>query len=171
MPTKAEFLMVIEKAYAREKGRVNEEYKRGLLQAQTSTPLFGYLPPRWMLDFAATCAFLYARQGDLQLALQAKEALLFYGEWVKNLPAGAVNQRPEYADGIPPLEPVFHPVIFAPVVQSIMSVLSSTELECLASILADSLRSIWRFPEWGGHNRAMLRAAGLAQAAAIFPNT
>ena len=169
MPTKRQYLDFINRAYQREQGRLPEQIARGLQQAGESVPLFGYYPPRWMLDFAAMCAFLYARTGDSHLVEQAKQGLFFYREWVSRLPPDAPSQHPEYAAGIPPMEPVFYPVIFVPAVQNIRAALTSLELEALVGILADSLRPIWLFPEWGGHNRALLRAAGLAQAAAAFP--
>jgi hypothetical protein len=157
-------------AYKREKNRFDEEFKFGLSNAATSVPLFGYCPPRWMLDFGAISAFLYARNKDPQYALQSKSALLFYREWLKHLPDNAPQQRPEYSDGIPPLEPVFYPSIFVSAVQKIREILTNSELDVLISMLADALKPILRFPEWGGHNRAMLRAAGLALAAQAFPN-
>ncbi len=170
MPDTAAYLQMITSAYEWEKGRVEEERQKALQHIAQATPLFGYVAPRWMLDFAATCAFLYARRDEPELARQACQALLFYREWLNHLPPEAAGQRPEYEEGIPPLEPVFHPVLFASAVQQIRPALSPGELDSLASILADSLRPIWRFPEWGGHNRAMLRAAGLAVSAATFPD-
>ncbi len=170
MTTKSTYLQIIQTAYALEKGRTAEEYARGLAQIKNSTPLFGYFPPRGLLDFAATCAFLFARQPDEQLAQQAKDALWFYRDWRTHLPADAAQQRAEYAIGIPPLEPVFQPSVFALTLQTLRPALSGAELETLAGLLADTLRPIWRFPEWGGHNRAMLRAAGLALAAEALPD-
>ena len=65
---------------------------------------------------------------------------------------------------------MFHPSVFVPAVQAIRSTLTGSELEILAGLLADTLKPVWRFPEWGGHNRAMLRAAGLALATEAFPD-
>jgi hypothetical protein len=170
MPTRAETFHFIERAYEREKDRLPEEFDKGMKAVLSSTPLFGYFPPRWMLDFAATCAFLYSQKGEARLADQAKEALSFYREWLKRLPPDAASKRPEYAEGIGPMEPVFHPVVFISTVQNLRSALSQRELDEYAGMIADTLRPVWRFPEWGGHNRAMLRAAGLASAAWAFPD-
>lgn len=169
MTTKAEYIQIIEKAHARETGRLQEQIEKSLQQIQTATPLFGYFPTRWVLDYAATCAFLYAQKQEAQLAEQARKALFFYQEWQKLLPDTAAASRPEYEDGIPPMDMVFSPAIFVPTVQAIRPALNPGELEALVEILANTLRSIWRFPEWGGHNRAILRASGLAMAAAAFP--
>ena len=170
MPNRSEYERLLEQAYQRDKGRLEEERKKGIESIQTATPLFGYYPPRWMLDFGATCAFLFNRSGDEQLAEQGKQALFFYQEWRAQLPNGSERMRPEYKEGIPPLEMVFYPVLFAPAVKSLEAALSAGETDALVGMLADSLRPIWRFPEWGGHNRAMLRAAGLAVSAANFPH-
>lgn len=169
MANKAEYLQMIQRAYEQEKGRFQQKREQGLEQAGSGTPLFGYLPPRWMLDFGATCAFLYALYGEAHYASQARDALVFYPEWAEHLPAEAASQRPEYADGIPPLEPVFYPVLYATTLQRIRATLSPADEQLLVEVLASSLRPILRFPEWGGHNRAMLRAAGLAVSAAAFP--
>lgn len=170
MTNKKNYERFIQAVYEREKGRVEEELVNGLKQIGNSVPLFGYMPPRWMLDFGSTCAFLYARTGLAQLADQTKTSLIYYRDWQKHLPINAAAQRPEYEDGIPPMEPVFYPVIFTPAVQNIRDTLTSSELDSLVSLLAETLKPIWRFPEWGGHNRAMLRAAGLALAAKAFPD-
>lgn len=106
-----------------------------------------------------------------QLLEQALQGLMFYREWTYHLPERAVQERPEYEErGIPPIEPVFQPILYVPAVQNIRPALQPGQLEALVDIVADGLRPIWRFPEWGGHNRAMLRAAGLALAAQAFPD-
>ncbi len=169
MTSKAEYISRIRAGYEREKGHQAEEREKALRSIGASSALFGYSMSRWMLDLGAAGAFLFAQQGDEALVQPAKEALLFYREWLKHLPAGADSLRPEYEEGIPPLDPMFHPVIFIPAVQNLRPVLRSHELEALVAIVADSLRPIWRFPEWGGHNRALLRAASLAMAAQAFP--
>ena len=169
MPIRNEYLQIVEKAYTLEQSKGQEQAEKGLKQIQAATPLFGFFPTRWMLDFGATCAFLFTRRAEPRLAEQAKQALLYYRDWLKFLPPGADKLRPEYEDGIPPMDMVFSPVVFAPAVQAIRPALTPGELDELVGILADTLRPLWRFPEWGGHNRAMLRGAGLAVAAAAFP--
>ncbi len=169
MPERKVYEQILEQAYTQDKSRVLEERMQGLESIRTATALFGYYPPRFMLDFGATCAFLYARSGEAHFAEEGKQALFFYQEWREHLPLGAESIRPEYAEGIPPLESVFYPVLFVPALQALAPALSESENQALLDLLADSLRPIWRFPEWGGHNRAMLRAAGLAAASAAFP--
>jgi hypothetical protein len=169
MPTRDDYYKIIEQAYLLEQGRVKEEYTRGMELVRSAPPLFGYSPSRGLQNFAFTCSFLYAHHGEAKLADQAKDALKFYQEWLSCLPEGAARERPEYEQGIPPLEIVFQPVIYVPTLQNLRGALTSSELDALVSLLAESLKIIWLFPEWGGHNRAMLRAAGLAMAAHAFP--
>lgn len=63
---------------------------------------------------------------------------MFYREWLKYLPIDAAKQRPEYADGIPPMEPVFQPSIYVPAVLNIRDTLTGSELDALVGILADT---------------------------------
>jgi len=167
--TRLDYARIIRAALEREQPRAAAERERGLHQAGASSALFGFAPPGWMLDYALACAFVYEQDGDPAQAEAARDALLFYREWQQRLPAGARALRPEYEDGFPPMEPIFQPQIFLPAFTRILPALSPQEAESLAEILADTLRPILRFPEWGGHNRAMLRAAGLAGAAQALP--
>lgn len=168
--TQSYYQRIVHKAYEREQGQFGEEWQNGLRQVRQLTPLFGYFPPRWMLDFGATCAFLFARTGQERLVEEARQALLFYRAWLKELPPDAASRRPEYAGGIGPMEPVFHPSVLVPALCDLRPALTAPQLDELVSLLADTLRPLWYFPEWGGHNRAALRAAGLASAAQAFPD-
>jgi hypothetical protein len=170
MPLRSDFIALVRLSYQREKDHVAAARENALQQARLATPLFGYAPSSWLLHFGAVCAFLYEQGGDVQLAMQARDALLFYREWLDALPPGAESSRPEYDAGIPPIEPVFQPVVLIPAIQRIRRAIPAFDLAALVDIAADGLRPIWRFPEWGGHNRAMLRAAGLALAAQAFPD-
>lgn len=169
MPLRREYEQIVRLAYEREKNRFPAELESARQQASAATPLFGYAPPRWFSDFGAVCAFLYEVGGEAAHARQAREALYFYREWLGYLPPEAALSRPEYADDIPPIEPVFQPAVFIPALQRIRRTLPEGDLAALVEIVAAGLRPIARFAEWGGHNRAMLRAAGLALASQAFP--
>jgi hypothetical protein len=168
-PTRSDYASLVRTAYRRDSIQAQAARALSLQQARQATPLFGYSPSSWFLNFGAVCAFLYAQGKEERFAHQARTALFFYREWQTALPPEAVQSRPEYEAAIPPFEPVFQPVIFIPTVQRIRSALSQSDLWDLAEMAAAGLRPILRFPEWGGHNRAMLRAAGLALAAQAFP--
>ena len=138
-------------------------------QFRALAALFGFSPPTWPTALAAIAAFIYQHTGQQAFAEQARRILIAHREWTAEIPRELVANRPEYSEGIPPLEPVFQPLVFIPACERISSILTETDRQLLAEVVASSFRTVFRFPEWGGHNRAMLRAAGLALAARAFP--
>lgn len=171
MSTRSDYLAYIEAAYAEDAGRLDREieaWRHQFRANMANNALFGYWVTKFPLQVATVAAFLYERNGDPALAQQARDLMLRYREWTTLMPADAAAQRPEYADGVPPLDAVFDPVIFAIAARRVRPAISAEEDAQLAEIAADSLRPIWRFPEWGGHNRALLRAASLAMCAQTF---
>ncbi len=172
MPTRDDYLQYIRAAYAREHGHLDVEIARWQEQFRASAALnalFGYSPPRWPLHMAAVAAFLYEQTGDAAYADEAADLLLRFPVWTALLPAEVAAARPEYADGVPPLDTTFDPLVYGAACARIRPAVDDATYTGLAGIAADSLRPIWRFPEWGGHNRALLRAASLAVCAVAFP--
>jgi len=170
MPKRSVYLDYIRQAYRNDLPRLEEEVARWRRQYDPNSPLFGYTPTRYPLSVAVVAAFLYEQDGDPALAQTAKENLLCFREFTKIYPEEAARERPEYKDGIPPLDNVFDPIQFAPTCERIRQAVTAEEYDLLAGIMADSLRPTWLFPEWGGHNRTMLRAASLALCARAFPS-
>jgi hypothetical protein len=168
MALRSDFLTYIQTAYDRESGQLENEIQKWRSQFDPNNSLFGYSPPGWPLPMASVAAFLYEQKGDRKMAETARDILLRYREWTRLMPPEAIRSRPEYSDGINPIEPVFQPLMFVPAVERIREAVSDQDYQKLVSIVADSERSILRFPEWGGHNRAMLRAAGLALSGRAF---
>ncbi len=168
MPKRSDYEAFIVESYTREAGRLAEEIASWEKRASTDNPLLGYQAPKFPLQFASVAAFLFERNHDIALGRQAVEILLRYRQFTQVYPAQAVLLRPEYAGGVPPLDGVFDPLVFAAACERLRTILTSQECVELAMIAADSLRPVWRFPEWGGHNRAMLRAASLAACACTF---
>lgn len=172
MPTRDDYLRYIRAAYAREHGRLDAEIAAWQKQFRANAALntlFGYSPPRWPLHMAAVAAFLHEQTGDVAYAHEAADILLRFPEWTRLLPAEVIATRPEYAEGVPPLDTTFDPLVYGAACARIRLALDAATYARLAEIAADSLRPIWRFPEWGGHNRALLRAASLAICARAFP--
>ncbi|MBX3002058.1 MAG: hypothetical protein KF893_26270 [Caldilineaceae bacterium] len=171
MSNRPHYLVRIQAAYAEDAGRLDAEletWRRQFRANAANNALFGYFAPKWPLHLAVVAAFLYEQTGKRSLAEEAGQIMLRYREWTSLMPPEAAALRPEYEDGIPPLDAVFDPVLFAAACERIRSTLSDETYGELAQIAADSLRPIWRFPEWGGHNRALLRAASLAASARAF---
>lgn len=168
MPTRQEIVTWIKKAYDVDHGKVDTDIENWRKQF-VPNPLFGYYVTKFPLQVATVAGFLYEQTGDRSLADFACRTMLRYREFVNAMPPDAVAKRPEYAEGVPPLDCAFDPVQFCPTVERIRPALSAADDAALAEVMADSLRFIWLFPEWGGHNRAMLRAASLAMAAHTWP--
>ena len=167
-----DYLTAVQAAYMHAFPRLEAEVERWQRQFRdhnTWNALFGYASPKWPLHLAAAAAFLYEQTGESALAAHACDTLLRYRGWTQLMPAVAAAARPEYAEGVPPLDCVFDPVVYSAACQRIRPAVPTETYELLAGIAADSLQTIWRFPEWGGHNRAMLRAASLAVSAQAFP--
>lgn len=57
MPSRVVYKQFVQAAYEREKHRIGEEMANSLKQIGNSVPLFGYVPPRWMLDFGRPALF------------------------------------------------------------------------------------------------------------------
>ena len=170
MAIQSEYLAYIRAGYARERANLDTVLGAWRSQFDPQNALFGYTPPVWATAVAAVAAFLSQQESDPSLAAQARDILLAHREWTAIMPAEIAAARPEYAEGVPPLEPVFQPLVFIPACERIRDALSADEYQALAGMVADTFRMVFRFPEWGGHNRAMLRAAGLALAARAFPD-
>lgn len=169
MTKRSDYTAFIQQAYARDEKRVDEEIESWRRQFSNSH-LLGYTTTRFPLQVGVAAAFLYEQSGEIGLARRARELLQDYRDFTKVYPAEAARLRPEYAGGpVPPLDVCFDPIVFAPAVERIRPAISEEEYHQLEEIAADSLELVWRFPEWGGHNRAMLRAASLAACARAFP--
>ena len=163
------YLDVIRRAFDSEKDRLDQEIERWRSQFDPHNALFGYVATSWPLALASVAAFLAEQDRNPALARFAGDILLRYRDWPSIMPAGVVAERPEYEEGIPPLDPMFQPIVFIPACERIRNQVTEAEWNALAEIVAASLRPLVRFPEWGAHNRAMLRAANLALAAHAFP--
>lgn len=133
--------------------------------------LFGYDPPGSALRLAWLSAFLYEqeeRPEDAQRAARLLRRMADYRDWVPEALRGA---RVEYAHGLPAVPSFFHLADYA---EAWGRVAGSGHVDAgtaavVAEALADSADFIFVFPEWGAHNRAMLRAESLAHAARALP--
>jgi hypothetical protein len=170
MPTKADFYQYILESYRRDSKILQAQIDQWRLMYSSDNALFGYMAPKFPLQMAAVAAFLYQQIGEMAYAHQSRDIFLGYRQFTENYPVEAIGLRPEYAEGIPPLDAVFDPLIFAPACERIREAITPEAYIQLSEIAADSLRTLWRFPEWGGHNRAALRAASLACCAHAFPD-
>ena len=133
--------------------------------------LWGYNPPAHPIYLAGTLAFLYGETGEDRYARQAAELLLAFGELRGALPKQYAATRVEYAEGIPSLTNFF---FLPPYVRSYLLIRNSTAVDgksktIIEKQLAESADFVFRHPEWGAHNRAMLRAEALYDAFLALP--
>lgn len=133
--------------------------------------LFGYDPPGRAVSLARVGAWLYAESGEASDARAVAELLARMGRYRERLPAAWSSARPEYAHGLPAAPNFFHLVEFAEAWAAVRAnaAIEGELREEVDAALASSAEHVLHFPEWGAHNRAMLRAAGLLASARALP--
>ena len=133
--------------------------------------LWGYNSPPQPLYLAGVYSYLYKVTG-LELYAERSVALLAaYGDLRQTLPAGFEATRAEYEQGVPSISNFFY---LPPYVRAVREVKGSAAFqgparEKIERDVAESIDFIFRFPEWGAHNRAALRAEALLGAAEALP--
>ena len=150
-----------------------EERWRERLRTATDTPeaaLFGYDPPGLAVQLAWLYAWWYQRDGqeaDAQQAWSLLERTLAYRDEV---PHGHFDHRPEYGPSLPAVPNFFRLAEFADAYRWIRDRVASPEQRPrVESAIAGSAEFVFAFPEWGPHNRAILRAEGLLACARALP--
>jgi hypothetical protein len=133
--------------------------------------LWGYNPPAHPVYLAAVLGFLYEETHERVYAERAAALLSSYGDLRSSMPKGYAPTRVEYEQGIPSLTNFF---FLPPYVRAYLSlrgsgVLEEAAKEKIEGEIAGSIDFIFRFPEWGAHNRAMLRAEALMYGSLALP--
>lgn len=125
--------------------------------------LWGYNSPSQPIYLADILGFLYQETGESHYAERAAQILGAYGDLRDAYPADYAASRAEYDDGIPALANFFFLPPYSRAYQQIRDsgVLDAPTRQKIEQELAHSLDFVFHFPEWGAHNRAMLRAEGL----------
>jgi hypothetical protein len=134
--------------------------------------LWGYNPPAHPVYLAGVLGFLYEETHERVYAERAAALLGSYGDLRASMPKQYASSRVEYENGIPSLTNFF---FLPPYVRAYQAIRGSGVLDARASAkiegeIAESIDFIFRFPEWGAHNRAMLRAEALMYAAIALPS-
>ena len=137
--------------------------------------LWGYNGPGGPVYLADLLGYLYLETKDKKYAEQARDILASYGDLRATYPKTLQEKRIEYRNGVPSISNFF---IMPPYARAYMrvresGVIDAATREKIERDLAFSLDHIFYFPEWGAHNRAMLRAESLyygAVALAHHPN-
>lgn len=134
--------------------------------------LWGYNSPAQPLYLAGVYAYLYRTTGEERYAERAVELLAGYGDLRSTLPPGFEGTRAEYEQGVPAVSNFF---FLSAYVRSVVWTRGSRAFagaakDKIEQTLAHSVNFVFRFPEWGAHNRAMLRAEALRGACDALPN-
>jgi hypothetical protein len=140
----------------------------------TTTPnaLWGYDAPAHPAYLAGTLAFLYKQTGERRWAEEAARLLASYSDFRKILPKGYEKTRAEYAEGVPAISNFF---FIAPYIRAFLEIKDSGVMDkaskaTIEKDIAGSADYLFHFPEWGPHNRAILRAEALLYAYHAIPD-
>ncbi len=134
--------------------------------------LWGYNPPAHPVYLAAVLGYLYGETHERAYAERSASLLASYGDLRSTLPASYRGARIEYENGVPSLTNFFFLPPYVRAYQAIRTsgVIDDRTKRKIESEIAESIDFIFRFPEWGTHNRAMLRAEALMYAALALPD-
>ena len=135
------------------------------------TPEWGYGPPGGPPYFARLAGSLYEVTGEEEYAREAIQWLSSHHELKEYFPEEMRGFRPDYQDGIPTLTNFFELPFFIEAYQFIKDSpsLTPSQRRQIETNIAEAANYVFFFPEWGPHNRAMLRAYGLLVAAQAMP--
>ena len=138
---------------------------------QTSHKLWGYDAPGQPIYLADVLGFLYQETKDIQYAKEAAKILFEYGDLRKYFPEELKKQRIEYKNGVPSLSNFFYMTPYTRAYLRIKDakVLTNSQKSKIEKDLAFSVDFTFNFPEWGAHNRAMLRANAFYIASLALP--
>ncbi len=141
-------------------------------QQTKPSELWGYDAPGHPIYLADLLAFLYLETRDIAYAEKARDILVAFGDLREVYPKEQQAKRAEYRDGVPAISNFFIMPAYARAYLRLQKsgVLDAKEREKIEQELAFSLDHIQYFPEWGAHNRAMLRAESLAYGALALAN-
>ena len=163
-------------AGAEDLGEIEARWRASLQAADPAdrawAELFGYAPPGRAVSLASLAAFLYAREGREEDAVAAARYLARVAAYRDEVPEPLVAARVEYAGGLPAVPSFFQ---LAPYAEAWARVRACAAIDegvraTVEDAVAGSADFVLVFPEWGAHNRAMLRAEGLAWCARALPD-
>lgn len=132
-----------------------------------------YSPPGYLGVQAQLEGFLYRMTGKTEYAEAAKRLLLSLERFQDIVPDDIRRRHPEYEEGITAFEPLFQGPHFLQGYLDVKDsgVFSPAERETMERSIRTAVRAMFHFPEWGAHNRSMLRAQALTLAIEALGDT
>ena len=102
---------------------------------------------------------MYSLTEKEEYAVWAKKCLLDVESFKKLYPEEKIKHHPEYDKGIPSVDPAFflQPFIYGYLYIKESGILSNEEKLRIENSIKSSVNPMIHFPEWGAHNRSMLR--------------
>lgn len=133
--------------------------------------LVGYQPPTFIVNIADLSSYLFEKTGDEKYARTTRDLLVSMNEYRKFFPE-AFRTRVEYKDGIPAVNWFRALPVYVEAFQRTREsgVYSTADIAAIRDAVESSVEIIFKFPEWGAMNRAMLRAESLLAASVAFPD-
>ncbi|UVI32811.1 heparinase II/III-family protein [Paenibacillus spongiae] len=132
-----------------------------------------YAPPGSIPILAQTEAFLYHVTGEAEYGEQARRILLAVESFKDIVPDFIKERHPEYAEGITSFEPLFQGTHY---IQGYLfmkdsALLSDDDKRQIEGSIRSSVQAMLHYPEWGAHNRSMLRVFTLSLAISALGDT
>ncbi|MBO9604899.1 MAG: hypothetical protein J7639_03060 [Paenibacillaceae bacterium] len=163
---KADYQAYVAQAAALGRSELEEKVAAWRRSYSPDTFLGMYAAPSAVVVQAQLEAFLYRATGLREHAEQARRHLLGVGDYRAIVPPEVIARHPEYAAGIPALEACFQLPFYIHGYLAIQGsgVLGEADEDAIAETIRGSIACTLHFPEWGAHNRSMLRVWALALA-------
>lgn len=125
--------------------------------------LVGYQPPTFIVNIADVSSYLYEQTGEESYAQTTRDLLVSMNSYRQYFPE-AFRTREEYKDGIPAVNwfralPVY---VEAFLRTRGSGAYSEDDIASIQDAVESSADIVFKFPEWGAMNRAMLRAESLS---------
>ncbi|MBW7457481.1 heparinase II/III-family protein, partial [Paenibacillus sepulcri] len=132
-----------------------------------------YIPPGNLAIQAQTEGFLYHITGEKEYGVQARQMLLAIESFKEIVPDALRDRHPEYEKGITSFDPMFQGTHY---IQGYLfmkdsALLSREDKRQIEDSIRSSVQAVMHYPEWGAHNRSMLRAFTVSLAVAALGDT
>ena len=162
---KQDYLSYIEKAIVIGRDSYDEGIKKWQEQFD-SDYMFGYTSPGIIACQIHIESIKYRIEKDINVAKNIRKYLLHPLELCSIFPEEIRKSRIEYKRGVPLMEPLFQLHAYINGYEDIKesNVLSEEDTSIIKETIIRSIIPLIHCPEWGAHNRSMLRASAIVQA-------